>query len=253
MLLKLIKYEFKSIGTAFLAALGVYAVMFTVLLIFFGGYTGVTLSLTVAGLFALWVMMFIMVVFQRYNNNLYGKEGYLMLTLPVSSRKLLLSKLFTACVWVVVLSLITAATIFLLVWREGDLHLNDVVYSAFIDNIGECLLVLLQFADSIISAIISVYFAITISKLPIWRRLGVLIGIISYFVVSMLHSVPSMFYGNPTPTPVSSVNFGVLFFLSSVSQLNSPQMWVQIGFDAALCVGLFFLISWLIDKKTSLT
>ena len=249
MLLKLIKYEFKSTGTSFLTAIAVYAVMVVVLLLFFSNYVGVTLSLIVAGLFALWVMLFVMIIFQRYNGNLYGSEGYLMLTLPVSSKKLLLSKLFTACVWIVALGLVSVVTIFTIAYREGNIHLSGDTFDITFNHMVDSIPALIQIADSIISGVISVYFAVTISKLPVWRRLGVLVGVIGYFAASMLHSVPSMIFGR---TDARGVDVGAALFFSQMTATETWKICVQVGYDAVLCVCFFFLISWLIDKRTNL-
>ena len=248
MLIKLLKYEFKSTYLKFLSGFAVYVIMAAILLIFFRDNIALTISLVTIGLIALWVMMLIN-IFQRYNGNLYGGEGYLMFSLPVSSRKLLLSKIISTCVWIIGLGVLSVAAVFIVACVYGNIPSMNKFFTEVFSHILQVIPYLVQMGSPIIFSIISIYLAITVSKLPLWRKFGVLMGIITYFVANTIRSLPSTFMGE-TGTSFSTNN-NVLIF-SPITNTDVTKIWIQSGFDVLLCVGIFFLISFLMEKKTNL-
>ena len=63
----------------------------------------------------------LVVVILRFYRNLLGDEGYLMFTLPVSREQHILSKLFTAVIWVVCTSVLIVLSFMLLASGSGVL------------------------------------------------------------------------------------------------------------------------------------
>lgn len=61
----------------------------------------VILPLALMGVFTAGIVL----VFQNFNRNLFGTEGYLILTLPVKRHKLMVSKLLTTVMWYNIMSL----------------------------------------------------------------------------------------------------------------------------------------------------
>jgi hypothetical protein len=279
MLTKLLKYEFKSTYLKFLSAFAVYVVMSGILLTFFRFNVGLTIGLISVGVIALWVMMIVNIV-QRYNSNLYGSEGYLMFSLPVSGRKLLFSKLIPAFIWVVGLGIISVASAFVVACAYGDIPSISNVISLMLSRLDLMIPQLCESVVAIVMTIIAIFFAITVSKLPLWRKFGVLMGFVAYFAVDTIHSVPSFILrainagtaiaGSPQAYHVTSaINSGAALgsnlqtyqvtsansgysLLPVITTGNMVFNMVQIGFDVLLCVGVFFATTWLMDKKTSL-
>ena len=104
MLKKLMKYEFRATGRVFLPLFAVLIIIAGVnrLLISLGlqtpGTIGIVISvILIVGIFVLTIILTI----QRFRQNLLSNEGYLMMTLPVKTDSLILSKLFVSAVWAV--------------------------------------------------------------------------------------------------------------------------------------------------------
>ena len=75
--------------------------------------------------FAAMVIVTLVVVIQRFYRNLLGDEGYLMMTLPVSREKHILSKLFVAVIWNVCTCVLIFLSILLAIASTG--HFSEVV------------------------------------------------------------------------------------------------------------------------------
>jgi hypothetical protein len=102
MLGKLLKYEFKATSRIFLPMFGALLIVAAFSRLFMSlsfdvpSVIGVTVSVIM--IIGIIVMTFLLTI-QRFNKNLLGSEGYLMFTLPVSTDRLIVSKLITAAVW----------------------------------------------------------------------------------------------------------------------------------------------------------
>lgn len=108
MLGKLLKYDIKYGKSAYLSMAGgmlllAFLVRFTELPLLKEFGEDLILPLLMVVVFTAGVIL----VFQNFNKNLFGAEGYLTLTLPVKRYKLMLSKLLTSMMWVTMLLLAT--------------------------------------------------------------------------------------------------------------------------------------------------
>ncbi|MEG2407137.1 MAG: ABC-2 transporter permease, partial [Clostridiales bacterium] len=117
MLGKLLKYELKSTARTFIP---LYAAILVVAIV--NGFTVGTemfeiqgiATLILGGLMVALFVITIVVIIQRFKKNLLEDEGYLMFTLPVSPKMLVLSKYIVSLIWAI-LSGIVAVGAFLLV------------------------------------------------------------------------------------------------------------------------------------------
>jgi hypothetical protein len=250
MLLKLLKYELKSTGSRFLVAFAVYIGAFAVLFAFFRDNVILVTMFTASGLIAL-VAITMLTMFQRYNTNLYGNEGYLMFTLPVKGRELLLSKLISTLIWMIALSIVGIASMVCFAFAYGHIEsFNlDVFAQALLNNWPYFLLLAFEYFLSTLLTIISIYTSISVSKLPIWRKFGVLMGLVTYFVISFLQGVPIFIMGYFKLINVTMHIEGLSFIKDTYV---SSVIWIQTGFIIIFCVGLFFGISYLFEKRISL-
>ena len=101
MLGKLMKYEFMAIGRVFLPLFGalIATVLVNRLLGALGMQTPARILIVVSVMLMVGIAVITLVlVLQRFWTNLLSSEGYLMMTLPVSTDWIILSKLFTAAV-----------------------------------------------------------------------------------------------------------------------------------------------------------
>ena len=118
MLNRLLKYEIKATARKFLP---LYAAIIVVSLFVNWGIRfpklGIISGLSnflLAALFVSLIAITLITIIQRFKNNLLSNEGYLMFTLPVSTKKLILSKLICAVVWAF-LSVIVSVFSFLII------------------------------------------------------------------------------------------------------------------------------------------
>ena len=127
MLGKLMKHEFKTTSKVILplylvlVVLTIFARIFAQSLltaensnvdsIGFGLFGGLSVILYILGLFAVSIAIFIYLLV-RFYKNLFGDEGYLMHTLPVTSWELLTSKLLVGFIWNLAEMLLIALSIF---------------------------------------------------------------------------------------------------------------------------------------------
>ena len=178
---KLLKYELKSTYKVFLGAFAAYVVIITASWpTLRSGREDISLTLMLLGITALFVMTFVL-LFQRYNANLYGGEGYLMFTAPVGSKTLLLSKLVSALIWVAALMLICVYTvIYMTVVVAPGIH---GIFSFTVENAGTIASMIVSVALTVLVCIITIYFSITVSKLAVWRLCVTLICFVTFFAV----------------------------------------------------------------------
>lgn len=255
MLLKLLKYEFKSTWARFLSAFAVYAVMLAFLLLYLKNlnkdFEALTVFLLIACIFGLFIVTFI-TLFQRYNANLYGSEGYLMFTLPVSSKKLLLSKLISAFVWISLYAIVFFATIFCILTGYSTMPSIGIFFREVWRFRAQLPPYLATAAVGIVFATIAIYFSITVSKLPIWRGAGVIMGFITYFVVGAVQSFPMYSIGLWSISTENSVHSATIFFLTPEYQRFIRSLWISDAYTVLVCVALFFATAFLMKKHTSL-
>ncbi|EHJ53276.1 hypothetical protein [Streptococcus macacae] len=209
---KLLKYEFKSVGSWFFGLYGL-AIALSLFLgiwlrfnITFSGSSdyradfnsnvqGVFASLLFSLLLAVFITIFIatlLLIIRRFYNNIFGREGYLTLTLPVSTHNILLSKLAAALIWIICSCFVSLFSVFLLVapWLGSALRshylsngLSDLFNTLF--NPAS-FLVSLSLLVSIISCILGIYFAASLGQLFLDNR--ILFAIVFYFLISIICS-----------------------------------------------------------------
>lgn len=264
MLKHLIKYEWKAMRWHYAVPFLVYIVAAVVCLAIAKTYPIATVLVITLGLFALAVLMFY-TFFQRYNSNLYGNEGYLMFTLPVKTEELLFSKALVSFIWFTLYMVLIFAVICFAALRfsthihAGELPPLTEIWNALYPHIGDFLLVLFYYIVSILSGILYIYFAITVSKFAIWRRFGVLMGFVAYAVINIVEFIPIWIleFGFHAKVDVAQ-NLVKIQRESGPAHVNiqigslSGWFWLLLPYTIAFAVGTFFLIAWLMRKFTSL-
>lgn len=111
MLKQLLKYEFKATKSLYFGLYLALALLSVVLGVTFRQEHALAHSTSFQNLEVILMVLYLSVIFaiavlcfvstvQRFYQNLLGREGYLMHTLPVTETQLILSKLITSMVWV---------------------------------------------------------------------------------------------------------------------------------------------------------
>ncbi len=176
MLGKLMKYDMKALGRVFLPFYGALLAI-SIINRILGALKLVVPMAIGAGVYSLTLggvcVLTLVLTLQIFRRNLMGNEGYLMFTLPVSTDKLILSKLFTAFVWYI-LSFI-ALMISILVISAVRIDPREII-SGFISMMNELpvsgpefalfvLEALLTIAITLLSSIMFLYACISLSLL----------------------------------------------------------------------------------------
>lgn len=223
---KLLKYEIKAAGKwyvlLYLATLLFSAIFGLGMKVMFGSTyatieyadnrplsTLASLSLTFvmfvifALIIALNISTFFLII-NRFYKNVYGREGYLTMTLPVTSHQIILSKLTAAAIWGSLSFLTSIASFFIFLSPSFDFNqvMTELpIYIKMANNYVPLSLVFLASIVSTFSGILLTYLAISIGQLFQNRR-G-LMGCVAYFVIYVLLSfivtfiTPEMAYSKP--------------------------------------------------------
>lgn len=201
---KLLKYEFRSIGKWYFGLnAGIVAIAAILSLVIkivtkknpdvslLSKFLPFSLILIFGALIAGSLLATLLIIINRFNKNIYGREGYLTMTLPVSEHKLILAKLLSSvtCSFFNFLVLVAAFAILILPqFNKSDLlngmnqllkvapqHMNLIAFL--------CVTIVL----STLSSILAIYFAISIGQLFSNRR-G-LKAFMAYFIIQLTLSI----------------------------------------------------------------
>lgn len=219
MLGKLLKHELKATGRTFLPLyLAIIIVSFLNGLLVvptssndsFGTFSVILIIILVALYTALGVLTLVVTV-QRFNKNLLGDEGYLMFTLPVSPKKLVLSKTIVSVIWYLG-SIFVAGISFLTIALAALIKLGDN-FQATANRILEEIYIILsnissfQFLSDFINLILLVvlvlgtftlviYLSISIGQLPMFNKHRMLMAFVSYFIINtVISTIGNTFLG----------------------------------------------------------
>ena len=260
MLGKLLKYELKATSRVFIP---LYIAILIVSIV-----NGLSLNLEILNiqglatiiLMCLFVSLFvitIVVTIQRFNKNLLKDEGYLMFTLPVSSKYLVLSKYLTSLIWTF-LSFFVAFLSFTIIFMIPTYKYFD--FSYFINEfnllfsdmlnlniIGQFFKVILLMIISYTIFIFNVYLALSVGQLPIFNRFRNVSSFIGFLVINLLISyaqnIVSLFIND------ASVNIETI---DCVTSIVSKGLNIAIIINLIIILVLFFTTTYILDKKLNL-
>ncbi|MCL2360198.1 MAG: ABC transporter permease [Defluviitaleaceae bacterium] len=180
MLIKTIKYDFLFSRKAFFTTAALM-IGFTALVWVVSFFEASITSLTAVGLVTMVVGIYVMCsagnqVLQFFSQNFFGDAGYLMLTLPVSRGKLILSKIIVSMVWFNFLLLTGVIALFIF----GIAMNASAGFSDFTIVFGTSGFITFIAINVFVFTLISVLFlAVTLSNSYIgsWRIPGIVAGL----------------------------------------------------------------------------
>lgn len=267
MLGKLLKYELKATSRVFVP---LYIAILVVSIV-----NGLSLNLEIFNiqglatiiLMCLFISLFvitIVVTIQRFNKNLLKDEGYLMFTLPVSSKYLVLSKYLTSLIWTF-LSFIVALLSFTIIFTIATY--GDFNYSYFINEfnllfsnmlnlniLGQFLKIILLMIISYTIFIFNVYLALSVGQLPIFNRFRNVSSFIGFLVINLLISyaqnIVSLFVNDASVNieAIDNINYAI----NSVTSIVSKGLNIAIVINLIIILVLFFATTYILDKKLNL-
>ena len=241
MLGKLLKYELKATSRVFIP---LYIAILVVSIV-----NGLSLNLEILNiqglativLMCLFISLFvitIVVTIQRFNKNLLKDEGYLMFTLPVSSKHLILSKYLTSLIWTF-LSFVVAFLSFTIIFMIPTYKYFD--FSYFINEfnllfsnmlnlniLGQFLKIILLMIISYTIFIFNVYLALSVGQLPIFNR-----------------------FRNDASVNIEAID-NINYAINSVTSIVSKGLNIAIVINLIIILVLFFATTYILDKKLNL-
>ena len=267
MLGKLLKYELKATSRVFIP---IYIAILVVSIV-----NGLSLNLEILNiqglativLMCLFISLFvitIVVTIQRFNKNLLKDEGYLMFTLPVSSKHLVLSKYLTSLIWTF-LSFVVAFLSFTIIFMIPTYKYFD--FSYFINEfnllfsnmlnlniLGQFLKIILLMIISYTIFIFNVYLALSVGQLPIFNRFRNVSSFIGFLVINLLISyaqnIVSLFVNDASVNieAIDNINYAI----NSVTSIVSKGLNIAIVINLIIILVLFFATTYILDKKLNL-
>ena len=267
MLGKLLKYELKATSRVFIP---LYIAILVVSIV-----NGLSLNLEILNiqglativLMCLFISLFvitIVVTIQRFNKNLLKDEGYLMFTLPVSSKHLVLSKYLTSLIWTF-LSFVVAFLSFTIIFMIPTYKYFD--FSYFINEfnllfsnmlnlniLGQFLKIILLMIISYTIFIFNVYLALSVGQLPIFNRFRNVSSFIGFLVINLLISyaqnIVSLFVNDASVNieAIDNINYAI----NSVTSIVSKGLNIAIVINLIIILVLFFATSYILNKKLNL-
>lgn len=274
MLGKLMKYEVKSCGRIFFPFYIMVLVfsMIAALFINFDNYEHdfsmvyIIGMLVVFALFVSAIVLTILLIVQRFSKSLLEEEGYLMFTLPVSEKTLVLSKFLTSLLFIILTSIVSIVCISLVSTMfgykmSGIVDVGNLLKEAgniFSRNIGGIIFYILSGIADYSVFILTVYLAITICHLPKFSKHKVLSGLAVIIVLMIIQStIGGIADSIMTSSRVQAIeNMDVLFF--NVNQLFDTMLSVgtyevvMFILNRVIAVALFFGTTTLLEKKLNL-
>mgnify|MGYP004623733731 FL=1 len=267
MLGKLLKYELKATSRVFIP---LYIAILVVSIV-----NGLSLNLEILNiqglativLMCLFISLFvitIVVTIQRFNKNLLKDEGYLMFTLPVSSKHLVLSKYLTSLIWTF-LSFVVAFLSFTIIFMIPTYKYFD--FSYFINEfnllfsnmlnlniLGQFLKIILLMIISYTIFIFNVYLALSVGQLPIFNRFRNVSSFIGFLVINLLISyaqnIVSLFVNDASVNieAIDNINYAI----NSVTSIVSKGLNIAIVINIIIILVLFVATTYILDKKLNL-
>lgn len=251
MLIKLLKYEIRASYVRFVGVFASFILLSAAAALYFRHEPQALGGVIATGITALCVITLV-TLFQRYRANLYGPEGYLMFSLPVGSKKLLCSKLLAALFWSGTLACVFLLAYFVVSYIQGARVIQlpgnikwDEITLAKLVSVGLALLSVGVFI------LLDLYFSISASMLPLWKKFAVPAGFIIYFVVQSMALLPYVILRRVLPSIFPFCNDILQQIrnngVASMVADNSETL-IYTGF----CILLFFATSYLLEHKTNL-
>lgn len=279
MLGQLIKHEFRATRRA---------VPFVYLItLAMAGINYLTVRLGIQWLFTLTMVFLVLLavsevivtyvlVISRFYKNLYSNEGYLMHTLPVRPKDLLISKVVVSMTWMVA-SYLVLLGVFLVVIVAAAAQNHQTLsglYDTFIQGSGisqiisvplAVLLIALYALLSICYLLAQVFFSIALGSSARFHRLGIAGPIVTFLVVNFALQLLALAFMVLVPLGVQFVQgtSGQLTGLHLVGEgmlrmlLQPPKTGGVIGLGSVAgmvlgSIGLFFATDRILSKQTSL-
>lgn len=273
MLGKLIKHEFRATGRIMLPLLGAELLLSVLAGLsvrglgriedmgFLGMSYVTTLVVFILGLFALWVVAFVLMI-QRFYKNLLRDEGYITMTLPASVDEQIWAKLLVSFVWFIAVTVISFITLLILASIGAEVNFpqnidlgefNSDVFRPI--GIGNLVLFTLEFLLilflSISATCLRCYSALAIGHSAADHKL--LLSFVAYFVISMVLGLLSngIAFGALPRLDTASLTAG-LDTVEQALRFTHGLVWAGIGVGLLYDAVFYFVTRYFLKNKLNL-
>lgn len=265
---KLLKYEFKSVGKWYLGLYGLVLGLSVVLGFWIqsmvlrsqknmGGFaplenmngegwlffiTILIFAFIIAGLM---ISTFILVI-RRFYQNVYGKQGYLTMTLPVNSHQIILSKLLAAFIWYILTFITFLLSIFIIIAIGSlpEIQTTSNAWKALFEGLSELFgsysfpYAIFSYIISLISAILLTYFAISLGQL--FKDHRILFAVLFYIAIEFVIGIVT-----------SIITVSSMYATTTDTLLFTPFPILTV-IELLLAVGYYFGTYYIMTKKLNL-
>lgn len=288
MLKQLLKYEFKATKRLYFGLYLALALLSVVLGVTFRQEHALAHSTSFQNLEVILMIVYVSVILaiavlcfvntiQRFYQNLLGREGYLMHTLPVNENQLILSKLLTSMVWVLCSGLVGIVCITVMVsigvidsetfgmvdwnsWKQlWQMRYEEIGPEFWVAMAWTILINLARLA----SLILCVYAACMIAHQ--FPKHVMVSGILAFIGLNIVETQLDKLLGTNDVSMIVDVTYRVVGVnVTGVSYGVTPMRWLTaaLGTDvgylfcfavtAAIAAVYFFLTRWLMKNKLNL-
>lgn len=250
MLSKLIKYDIRSTWRDFA---GVYmSILLGVIIVplLFNNIDNPIVTATarfiVTAIVIATIVIMIINLFRIFNTNVFSKEGYLTMTLPVTPQQVVISKLLVSTMWIILTGIVSiiGLTIFLSILNPlpyASLSLFFQKITSVIDAQGYLAIafIILTMVLSAVKEISKLFLACSIAHLKQLNRFRVPAGILSYFVFSWLETlVVQLISTIASALPYSAE---LVRQLNAISDAGEVQQFIGV-FNGVMAIGILYAL-----------
>lgn len=159
--------------------------------------TGCTIAIVVL------VILFLIHTALRYQKSMYGNEGYLTFSLPVSSVELVTGKYAAAALWGIMVCVLCGILCFSILYGAVELSVTEMFWKearemwAAEGIRSSMILIAVSMTLSMLEIVARLYLAITLAHLPFIRRGNGIFALIFFFGISyvegkVMELIPSL-------------------------------------------------------------
>ena len=259
MLGKLMKYELIAMGRVFLPMFGALIIISIVNAILgqFGELTtprAIAIFVSVLLIIGIVVIVYV-VTLQRFWTNLMSNEGYLMMTLPVSIDKIILSKLFVATIWSIVSYIVVIASILIMSSAEVNWLTTELWIYAQIPFTGHeiTLIIIASVVMLIVSSfanILILYACMALGMMT--NKYRILVAVAAYIaIMTIMQIVIAVAIG------LTAALGGFEAFERWANSLSTfggmhAMIWSITGLSAILCAIFYTITRFMMSRRLNL-
>lgn len=192
----------------------------------------------------------------RFHQSIYGNEGYLTNTLPLTSHQIILSKIFNFFIWSLIGGCIVIISLFLIIpydfgkfeFAQISLFFSELLST---EHLPEMLLFfIISGFIQLFFNILRLYLSVAIGNL--FSNYKLVMGIVGYILISIILSAVSIFI-----LTIVSISFEGISYVSKSTNLQENPFFNSINIMSLIlniifCFVIYYVIVYLHKNKLNL-